>query len=283
MTWEPAGPAWLFCPADRPERYSKAAAAADVVIIDLEDAVAAADKPAARDAVAASSMDPERTVIRVNAHGTEDIAADLSMLARTDYRRVMLAKTESAEQLHALDGYQVVALIESPLGAVNVNEIASAPNAIGAMWGAEDLVAALGGTSSRFADGSYRDVARHVRTSTLLAAKARGLFALDSVYLDIDDTDGLGTETDDAVAVGFDGKVAIHPRQVPVIRDAYAPTADDVDWARRVLEAVSSNRGVFTFEGKMVDAPVLRHAERILRRTGARDRHDHAHQNGGGR
>ncbi len=267
MTWEPAGPAWLFCPADRPERYPKAAAAADVVIIDLEDAVAASDKPAARDAVAASSMDPERTVIRVNAHGTDDFAADLAALARTDYRLVMLAKVENADQVRALDGYQVVALIESPLGAVMVNDIASAPNIIGAMWGAEDLVAALGGNSSRFADGSYRDVARHVRTSTLLAAKARGLFALDSVYLDIDDTDGLRIETDDAVAVGFDGKVAIHPRQVPVIRDAYAPTADEIAWARRVLEAVASNRGVFSFEGKMVDAPVLRHAERILRRN----------------
>lgn len=266
MTWEPAGPAWLFCPADRPERYTKAAAAADVVIIDLEDAVAAADKPAAREALAASSLDPARTVIRVNAHGTSDFGADLKALTRTDYRRVMLAKTESAEQVRALESYEVVALIESPLGAVMVNEIASAENVIGAMWGAEDLVAALGGNSSRFSDGSYRDVARHVRTSTLLATKARGLFALDSVVLDIENVDRLRSETDDAVAVGFDGKVAIHPRQVPVIREAYAPSEEDLAWARRVLGAVSSNRGVFEFEGKMVDAPVLRQAERILAR-----------------
>jgi citrate lyase subunit beta / citryl-CoA lyase len=268
VTWVPPGPAWLFCPADRPERYAKAAAAADVVIIDLEDAVAPADKSAAREALAGEPQDPERTVVRVNACTTAEFALDVEALAATQYRRVMLAKTESAEQMQQLAEYEVVALIESPLGAVAVHELLAAPNVIGAMWGAEDLVAALGGNSSRFADGNYRDVASHVRTSTLLAAKARGLFALDSVVLDIDDLDGLRRESDDAVAVGFDGKVAIHPRQIPVIREAYAPTVEEVDWARRVLDAVSSNRGVFTFEGKMVDAPVLRHAERILRRAG---------------
>nr|WP_296769289.1 CoA ester lyase [Rhodococcus sp. (in: high G+C Gram-positive bacteria)] len=268
MSWVPGGPAWLFCPADRPERYSKAAAAADVVIIDLEDAVAPADKASAREALIGEPQDPDTTVVRVNACSTDEFALDLRALAATPYRRVMLAKTESAEQIGQLDGYEVIALIESPLGAVAVHEMLAAPNAVGAMWGAEDLVAALGGNSSRFADGSYRDVARHVRTSTLLAAKARGLFALDSVVLDIDDLDGVRRESDDAVATGFDGKVAIHPRQVPAIRDAYAPTGDEVDWAHRVLGAVSSNRGVFTFEGKMVDAPVLRHAERILRRAG---------------
>lgn len=266
MAWIPPGPAWLFCPADRPERYAKAAAAADVVIIDLEDAVAEADKPSAREALASSSSDVERTVVRVNAHGTENFARDLETLRNTEYRRVMLAKTESAHQLSDLADYEVVALIESPLGAVNVNEIVGSENIVGTMWGAEDLVAALGGNSSRFADGTYRDVARHVRTSTLLAAKARGLFALDSVVLDIADLDTLRGEADDAVAIGFDGKVAIHPSQVSVIREAYAPTEEETAWARRVLDAVSSNRGVFTFEGKMVDAPVLRHAERILRR-----------------
>ncbi|MGA9870447.1 MAG: CoA ester lyase [Rhodococcus sp. (in: high G+C Gram-positive bacteria)] len=272
MSWVPAGPAWLFCPADRPDRYGKAAAAADVVILDLEDAVTEADKPAARDALVATPQDPERTVIRVNACDTEHFEADLASLRRTRYRRVMLAKTESAAQVERLDGYEVVALIESPLGAVAIDDIVSAPGVVGAMWGAEDLVAALGGTSSRFVDGTYRDVARHVRASTLLAAKARGVFALDSVYLDIADLDGLAAESEDAVATGFDGKVAIHPRQVEVIRDAYRPSDEDVAWATRVLDAVSSNRGVFSFEDKMVDAPVLRHAEQILRRAASRSR-----------
>ncbi|RBO90885.1 HpcH/HpaI aldolase/citrate lyase family protein [Nocardia puris] len=271
MTWEMPGPAWLFCPADRPERYAKAAAAADVVILDLEDGVAPADKAAARAALVAGPLDPETTVVRVNAAATEDHALDLAALADTGYRRLMLPKTESAEQITALSGYEVIALVESPLGALAVARAAMARNAIGVMWGAEDLIAGLGGNASRHADGTYRDVARHVRSSALLAAKAYGKFALDSVYLDIRDLDGLRAETDDAVAVGFDAKVAIHPSQVPVIRAAYAPADDEVAWARRLLDEVPNHRGVFAFEGRMVDAPVLRHAERILRRAAARD------------
>ncbi|RMI30989.1 HpcH/HpaI aldolase/citrate lyase family protein [Nocardia stercoris] len=268
MTWQLPGSAWLFCPADRPERYAKAAAAADVVILDLEDGVAAADRPVAREALVATPLDPERTVVRVNAAGTEDQALDLAALARTGYRRLMLPKSESAEQVAALRDYEVVVLVESPLGAVRVADIVQAPNAIGVMWGAEDLVAALGGNSSRNADGSYRDFARHVRTASLLAAKAFGRFALDSVYLDIRDLDGLRAESDDAVAVGFDAKVAIHPSQVEVIRAAYAPTPAEVDWARRLLAEVEGNFGVFTFEGRMVDGPIIKQAERILRRAG---------------
>jgi citrate lyase subunit beta/citryl-CoA lyase len=265
--WYPSGPAWLFCPADRPERFEKAAAAADVAILDLEDGVAADDKIAAREALIDTPLDPETTVVRVNAVATEELALDLAALANTGYRRIMLPKCESAEQITSLSDYGVIALIESPLGALSVGRAMMARNAIGVMWGAEDLVAGLGGNSSRHADGSYRDVARHVRSSTLLAAKAYGKLALDAVYVNIRDLDGLRTESLDAVAVGFDIKVAIHPNQVPVIREAYAPSADEVDWARRVLDEVPKHRGVFAFEGRMVDAPVLRHAERIVRRA----------------
>src|SRR5690242_20460776 len=136
------------------------------------------------------------------------------------------------------------------------------------MWGAEDLFAVTGGTANRWPDGSYRDVARHVRSQTLLAAKAYGRLALDSVYLDIKNLDGLRVEVDDAVAVGFDAKVAIHPSQVSVIRAGYAPSADQVEWARHVLAAALDERGVFAFEGIMVDAPVLRRAERIVHLAG---------------
>ncbi|WP_206490688.1 CoA ester lyase [Rhodococcus sp. KRD162] len=269
MNWVPPGPAWLFCPADRPERYEKAAARADVVILDLEDAVGAADKAAARESVIATRLDPSRTIVRVNAHGTDDQVADLEALEQTEYTTVMLPKCESAEQITALVRWNVVALIESPLGAMTVFEALAADNAIGAMWGAEDLVAAMGGNSSRHAGGEYRAVAQHVRSQTLLAAKARGLFALDSVFLDIPDLDGVRTEAEDAVAVGFDGKVSIHPSHIPVIRDAYAPSGEDLEWATAVLDAVAHNRGVFTFRGQMVDAPVLAHARRIVARRPA--------------
>ncbi|GGK49781.1 HpcH/HpaI aldolase/citrate lyase family protein [Nocardia camponoti] len=266
-SWQPTGPAWMFCPADRPERFGKAAAAADVVILDLEDGVAAADKAAAREALLATTLDPDNTVIRVNAADTDDYARDLETLKQTPYRRVMLPKCEAAQQVRQLGDYEVIVLVESPLGAIKVTETVAVDNAIGVMWGAEDLVAGLGGNSSRHADGTYRDVAKHVRATSLLAAKAFGRFALDSVYLNIKDLDGLAEESDDAVAVGFDAKVAIHPSQVPVIRAAYAPDPDELAWAERVLAQVPHHRGVFAFEGTMVDAPVLRHAERILRRA----------------
>ncbi|MBH0780926.1 HpcH/HpaI aldolase/citrate lyase family protein [Nocardia bovistercoris] len=267
MSWQMPGTGWLFCPADRPERFEKAAATADVVILDLEDGVAAADKPAARTALIDTPLDPETTVVRLNGADTEDHSRDLEALARTGYRRVMLSKSETAEQVRNLAAYEVILLVESPLGALTVAETARVDNVIGVMWGAEDLVAGLGGKSSRNADGGYRDVAKHVRSTALIAAKAYGRFALDSVYLNIRDLDGLRAETADAVAVGFDAKVAIHPTQVSVIRAGFAPSEEETAWARRVLDAVPHHRGVFAFEGRMVDAPVLRHAEQIVRRA----------------
>jgi citrate lyase subunit beta/citryl-CoA lyase len=258
------GPGWLFCPADRPERFEKAAAAADVVILDLEDGVAAGDREAARTALTETPLDPNRTVVRINPSATSDHQLDLETLSRTSYTTVMLAKTEDAQQVRDLAPLDVVVLIETPLGALEVSELARMDNALALMWGAEDLFAVLGGTSNRHADGTYRDVAQHVRSQTLLAAKAYGRMAVDSVYLDIKDVDGLRAEVDDAVAVGFDAKVAIHPSQVPVIRAGYTPTANEVEWARHVCAAARDQRGVFQFGGIMVDAPVLRRAERIM-------------------
>jgi citrate lyase subunit beta / citryl-CoA lyase len=258
------GPGWLFCPADRPERFEKAAAAADVVILDLEDGVAAKDREAARAALIETPLEPSRTVVRVNPVSTPDHELDLAALARTDYGTVMLAKTETAEQVSSLAPLDVVVLVETPLGALAVTETARVDNAFAVMWGAEDLFAATGGTANRWPNGDYRDVAKHVRSQSLLAAKAYGRIALDSVYIDIKDLDGLRAETDDAVAVGFDAKVAIHPSQVAVIRAAYSPTDDEIEWARAVLARARDERGVFQHEGLMVDMPVLRRAERIV-------------------
>lgn len=264
MALDNPGPGWLFCPADRPERFQKAAASADVVILDLEDGVGAADKGSARDALVDMPLDPARTVVRINPGGTAEQQLDLGALARTAYTTVMLPKCEAAEQIVELAPLDVVVLIESPLGALSIVDCVRADNAVAVMWGAEDLFTALGGTSNRFPDGTFRDVATHVRSQTLLAAKAYGRMALDTVYLDIKNLDGLRAEVDDAVAVGFDAKVAIHPNQVPVIRAGYTPSPEQVAWARQILDTASDQRGVFAFEGIMVDAPVLRRAERIV-------------------
>jgi len=262
MPIDNAGPAWLFCPADRPERFEKAAAAADIVILDLEDG--AGDKARARTALVSTPLDPARTVIRINAADSGEQQADLTALADTPYTTVMLPKCEAPEQVTALAPLDVVLIVETPLGALTVDRSAAAANTVGVMWGAEDLFGFLGGTANRFADGTYRDVAVYVRSRSLLAAKAYGRQALDSVFIDIKNLDGLRAEVDDAVAVGFDIKVAIHPSQIPVIRRGYAPTAEQVNWARHVLAAAATQRGAFAHEGIMVDAPVLRRAERIV-------------------
>src|SRR4029078_1825136 len=116
------GPGWLFCPADRPERFAKAAAAADVVILDLEDGVAAKDREAARAALIDTPLDPARTVVRVNPATTPDHALDVEALKATAYTTVMLAKTETAEQVASLAPFDVIVLVDTPLGALAVPE-----------------------------------------------------------------------------------------------------------------------------------------------------------------
>lgn len=267
--WNP-GVAWLFCPADRPDRYWKALRAADVVILDLEDAVAPADKAAARREVVRLALDGflemERTVLRINAAGSLDHDADLELVEAIDVPTVMLAKAEHPHEVSAI-GRHVIPLVESPRGVEWAGALAEPSNVVGMMWGADDLVAGLGGSTSRHGDGRYRDFARFARQRVLIAAKSCGRLALDAVHMDIRDQAGLAVECEDAVATGFDATVAIHPSQVPVIRSAYAPTAEQVDWARRLLDHVGDQRGVNRFEGRMVDGPIFRQAERILARA----------------
>lgn len=262
------GPAILFCPADRPDRFEKAAERADAVILDLEDAVSPDAKDLAREALAASSLDPARTMVRVNPAGTDDFVADLAALARTGYRTVMLAKAEHPSQLEALADFEGIALIETATGVLNAAAIAAELNIVGLMWGAEDLVASLGGTSSRQPDGRYRSVALHARSTVLLAAGGNGKAGIDAIYTNIPDLEGLAAEAADAVASGFVATACIHPSQVDVIRAEYLPSEADLGWASSVLAAAEGERGVFQFDGQMIDGPILKHAQKLLRRTG---------------
>ncbi|KQZ84341.1 citrate lyase [Microbacterium sp. Root166] len=262
------GPAILFCPADRPERYAKALERSDAVILDLEDAVAPDAKAAARGAVIESELDPDRVIVRVNPPGTDDFVSDLATLSQTDYRRIMVAKCESPKRLQRIDQrFEVIALCETAKGVAQVERIAALGNVSALMWGAEDLVASIGGTSSRKPNGRYRDIARYARSRVLLAAAARGKAAIDAVHLDISDTKRLAIEAADAAASGFVATACIHPSQVAIIRDAYRPDDKAVAWADAVLTAAEGERGVFTYEGRMVDEPVLRHARAVLRRA----------------
>lgn len=267
MTFE-LGPALLFCPADRPERFRKAQDRADAIILDLEDAVLPEAKAVARRNVIDADIDAERVIVRVNAPGTEAFTADLDALAETDFRTVMVAKTESAECLDAFDErYSLIALCETARGIYAADRIAAHPLVTAMMWGAEDLVASLGGTSSRNAEGGYRDIARYARARVLLESGAHGKAAIDAVHIDIDDAEGLQREAMDAAASGFHATACIHPNQVSAIRAAYRPDDGAVTWARAVLAAAATERGVFRFEGRMIDEPVLRHARSVVTRV----------------
>lgn len=279
------GPALLFCPADRPDRFTKAASRADGVILDLEDAVAPGARPAGREALVAagaedgsagmSTLAPERTIVRVNPPGTPDHELDLAAVRSTPFRTVMVAKADA--RLPVLDGLDVVALCETAAGVADAAVLARRDDVVALMWGAEDLVASLGGTSSRFgpgerAPGEYRDVARQARAMVLLAAGAAGKPAIDAVHLELGDLGGLRAEAVDAAASGFAATACIHPGHAGVIREAYRPAAEEVARAEAILAAAADHEagggtGVFALEGVMVDEPVLRHARSVLARS----------------
>lgn len=263
------GPALLFAPADRPERFAKAAERSDGVILDLEDAVAPAAKKAARDAIQGAGLDPARTIIRVNAADTEWFSADVAAVQKAGYSTVMLPKATCPADLAALEGLAVIVQCETAAGILAAERLAAHPSVVALMWGAEDLYASLGGTSSRRPDGTYRAIAQHARSIVALAAAAHGKAAIDAVYININDLAGLVEETDDAVASGFAAKACIHPDQTWLVSRVFRPEQDQVERAQALLAAAKeAGSGVFAYEGRMIDEPLLRHARSILARAG---------------
>lgn len=260
----------LFCPADRPDRFDKAADRADGVILDLEDAVA--DKSSAREELAAHPLDPQRTVVRVNAVDSGELEGDLEAVRAAGYDTVMLSKISGPADLAHLAGLRVVALCETARGVLAAPEIAAEDAVVGLMWGAEDLMVSLGGTSSRFSVSTggvaapYRPVARHARSRVLLAARAFGKAAIDAVHVDIEDMIGLHAEAEDAVASGYTATACVHPHQVEMIRQAYRPAAADVRRAREVIEE-ASEAGVHRIGDRMIDVAQVAQAQHVLERA----------------
>jgi citrate lyase subunit beta/citryl-CoA lyase len=259
-------------------------AGADVVVFDLEDAVGPARKDEARDAVRDVLADPEfdpdcEVCVRVNPTGVA-ADADLEGIAGEDVRldSVMLPKVSAADDVADLDallaerGFDVpvLALVETAAGVLHAEAIAAADATDAVLFGAEDLAADLGAT--RTDEGTE---VLHAREHVVLAASAAGVDAIDTVYTDIEDTEGVASETRFAAGLGYDGKMAIHPAQVAPINDAFTPDPDDVAWAERVVaardEAAAEDRGVFRVDGEMIDAPLVAQAERILARVEAAD------------
>jgi len=272
----------LFTPGDRPGMMRKAGTAgADVIIFDLEDAVAPGQKQTARDAVRDVLSDPDfdpdcEVCVRVNPVGVE---ADEDVRALADVDRldsVMLPKAGSSDDVRTLDrllgehdvDVPVIVVVESARGVLNAADIAAAASTTAIAFGAEDLSADIGAT--RTDDGTE---VLYAREHVVLAASAAGVDAIDTVYTDIENIDGLSEETKFAAGLGYDGKMAIHPAQVEPINDAFTPADEDIEWARRVLEAKreadEEGRGVFRVDGEMIDAPLIAQAERIVARADA--------------
>jgi len=274
----------LFSPGDRPEMMRKApGTGADVVVFDLEDAVVPERKAGAREAVhdvLTGEFDPDCEVcVRVNPQ-PRLAAEDLRVVLRDDPRidAVMLPKVESAADVMGLAGLvagydvdlPIFALVETARGVLRAEEIAAADPVTALAFGAEDLAADVGAT--RPEDGPAM---RYAREHVVLAASAAGVDAIDTVYTDIEDADGLAEETAFALGLGYDGKMVVHPAQVAVVNDAFTPSEERIEWARKVLaareEADEAGRGVFRVDDEMVDAPLIAQAERVMERGRAAD------------
>lgn len=260
------GPALLFCPGDRPDRYDKAVQRADAVLLDLEDAVGPADKAVARDLVTAALPKlGDRAIVRVNGLDTEWHEEDVRAVREAGVQVVMLPKTASAADVRSLSGLHVIALCETASGVLRAEEIAAEENCAALMWGGEDLIADIGGRNSRDSSGAYYAAIQQARSTVLLAAAAASKPAVDAVFADIANLGSLKAECLEAVDLGFRAKACIHPSHVETIRQAFAPNPEEVAWAEGLLrEAENQGGAVFTFQGKMVDAPVYAHARRIL-------------------
>lgn len=273
----------LFSPGDRPEFMRKAPdSGADSVIFDLEDAVAPARKAEAREAVNEVLTDPEfdpncEVCVRLNPSLLdEELPTVLDGTPRVD--TFVLPKIESAADVvrvvDALEEYGsthgLAVLAESARGVLHAEEIADADRVEAIIFGAEDLSADIG--ASRSDEG---DEVLYARQHVVLAASAADVDAIDTVYTDIEDTAGLAADTRRGIDLGYDGRIVIHPAQVPVVNEAFTPDREAVEWAERILsaaeEADAEDRGVFSVDGEMVDAPLVRRAERIVERAEAAD------------
>jgi len=254
----------LFVPGSRPERFAKAVAAgASRVIVDLEDAVGPHDKDAARDAVRAWLSPQQPVVLRINAADTSWFADDLALCAHAGVSAVMLPKAEQplvAEVVRA-GARSVIALMESAAAFATLGLLASAPGVERLAFGSIDFQGDLG-----MRDATEDDLLAF-RSALVLASRAAGIGApIDGVTAALDDEARLREDVMRARRLGFCGKLCIHPRQVAVVNALFAPTADELAWARRVLDATRNAGGnAVSVDGRMVDRPVVLRAEAILR------------------
>jgi citrate lyase subunit beta/citryl-CoA lyase len=259
---------YLFVPADRPERYAKAlASGADAVIVDLEDAVALAAKDGARAALAAwLDGGGHGVVVRVNDAASALFASDLALVARPGVAAVVMPKAERVDDLArvraAAPAAALLPLVETAAGIVNARALACAEGVERLLFGSIDLQLDLG------IDGDG-DGLLAFRSELVLASRLAAIAApVDGVCTALDDPAALEVETRRARKLGFAAKLCIHPRQVAVVHAAFAPSADEIAWAKRVIAAADASAGgAVAVDGAMVDRPVLLRAQSLLARA----------------
>lgn len=285
-TTRPLRRSLFFVPGGEPRKLEKARSfAADTLLFDLEDSVSLAHKDHARELVAACLREGDfgdtEPAVRINPPGTPYFEQDLDAVVAAGAAAIMLPKSESAAQLtdvaarveaweaRAKGGsgsrVRLLALVETAGGVADAVSIAGASPRLDALcFGHADFSRDM--ALSR-ADAS-QGVLFHARCQLAIAARARDVAPIDTVYLDVRDEEGFRRDAELGASLGFEGKLCIHPSQVAIANDVYSPTAGQVEYAQRVLaasrEAAAEGRAVFTVDGKMVDAPLISAQERVI-------------------
>jgi len=278
---------WLFAPGDSEKKMTKAAGgAADVVILDLEDAVAIENKPAARAAVAeflrGDQEHRNRLFVRVNPLDGPYTLEDLAAVMPARPGGIMLPKVSGREDLEVLDRYLealevangieqgstpvIVLVTETAQSMFHCGDFKGAPRLVAMTWGAEDLADSLGASANTGPDGQFGFTYELARSLCLLGAATAGVPAIETIQADFRDLDALKTRAEQVRRAGYRGMLAIHPAQVEVINAAFTPSAEEIDKAREIVALFEANPGAGTigYEGGMLDRPHLSRAQQLL-------------------
>ena len=274
----------LFVPGDSEKKLAKAQSSpADALILDLEDSVTPENRPKARGLVREYLQRPARQAlwVRVNPIGSPDYKADIEAVVAGAPAGLVIPKADGPKALHTLDR-DVSALevasglherkievlpvaTETPTAVTTLMDYRDPPPRLaGLTWGAEDLSASVGAATNRDENGEFLLTYKVVRSLCLIAAKAAGVEAIETLHADFRDSIGLERFARAAQREGFSGMIAIHPDQVPVINAAFTPSVADVEYSRRVVAAFAGGAGVAGLDGKMLDQPHLKQAQHVL-------------------
>jgi len=286
-----AARSWLFAPGDSEKKMTKAMEGeADIVLIDLEDAVAPDSKAAARpmvhDFIAANPEQRGRLWVRINPLDGPHTLDDLVAIMPARPGGIMLPKVYGRQDVETLDRYLealevangieqgstpvIVLITETAEAMFHTGDYKGAPRVVALTWGAEDLADSIGASSNKNADGSYSFTYELARSLTVLGAATAGVTAIETISADFKDLDALKARAEKVRRDGYRGMMAIHPAQIPVINEAFTPTEAEIAEAQEIVDIFAANPGVgaIGWKGGMLDRPYLARAERLLRQAG---------------